>query len=122
MEITIAELRQDGFNRELLKKSEAWDKLYSVLGKDAPRKRLLHVDYKEKRQDMNRSHVLYQPPGVSDKQMIASLMQMYGERGCTVSGIIEVDGQCRVTAVHYVRPGFLEECVQDLAEIFQGCN
>lgn len=117
MKITIAELRQNGFSRELLKKSEAWDELYSVLGKDAPRKRLLHVDYKERGRDMNRSHVLYQPLGVSDEQMIASLMQTYEERGCTVSGIIEIDSQCRVTAVHYVRPGFLEECVQDLAQM-----
>ncbi len=122
MRITIAELKQNGFSKELLKRSEVWDKLYSVLGENAPRKRLLHVDYKGKGRDMNRSHILYQPLGVRDGEMIASLMRAYEARGCTVSGIVEVDGQCRITAVHYVRPGFLEECVQDLAETAKGHN
>lgn len=120
MRITMVELKQ--FSKELLKRSEAWDKLYSALGRYAPEKRLLHVDYKEKGRDMNRSHILYQPLGVSDGDMIASLMRAYDARGCTVSGIVEVDGQCRIAAIHYVRPGFLEECVQDLAEMAKGHN
>ena len=78
------------------------------------------MDYKEKGQDMNRSHVLYQPSGIDDKQMIAMVMEAYKERGCTVSAIIEVDDGLRMIGVHYVRPGFLEECRQDMMKMFQG--
>ena len=115
-------LHVDESSKALLGQSETLDMIYSRLGAYAPRKRLLHVDYKEKGRDMNRSHVLYQPPGVSDGEIVASLMGTYKERGCTVSAIIEVDDSLRMIGVHYVRPGFLEECRQDMMKMSQGCD
>lgn len=122
MKIKIAEIRAirvDSFNRGLLEQAKAVDMVYSRLGEHAPRKRLLHVDYKERGQDMNRSHVIWQPVGVSDEEMISHLMRVYKEQGCIVSAIIEVDDECQMMGVHYVRPGFTEECRRDVMELFQ---
>ena len=41
-------VKSNGFDRGLLERSKPLDLMYSQLGSFAPRKRLLHVDYKEK--------------------------------------------------------------------------
>lgn len=123
MKIAAAEtkgVQVNGFNKDLLKRLEALDMLYSSLGSLAPKKRLLHVDYKEKGRDMNISLIAYQPAGTGDAQMVADTKRLFEERGCSVSAIIEVDDEFRMIGVHYIRPGFLEECRQDMIKMPQG--
>lgn len=108
------------FSKELLERSPL-DDMYAEYGEYAPRKRFMHVDYKdEDGRDMHRSHVFYQLPDMDDEKIILCLMAMYEVRGCAVSAILEVDSDCRAMKAHYIRPGFLEECAQEVEKMLKG--
>ncbi len=109
-----------GFDRELMQRIEAFDMLGPCLGSLAPKKRFLQVDYKEKGCDMHRSLAVYPPDGMDDGQMVSTVKQSFEGQRLVVSSIVEVDSKGRMIAVHYVRPGFLKECRQDMIKMFQG--
>ena len=98
-----------GFDRELMQRIEAFDMLGPCLGSLAPKKRFLH-----------RSLAVYPPDGMDDGQMVSTVKQSFEGQRLVVSSIVEVDSKGRMIAVHYVRPGFLKECRQDMIKMFQG--
>lgn len=122
MEKCIVGIQVGEFDKKLLKQAKVWEGWYSALGECAPRKRLLQVDYKEKGQDMHQSLALYQPPDMSDEEMIAAITQCFEEQRRTVSAIVEVDDKGYMTAPLYACPGFLEECREYMIKMFQKGN
>lgn len=105
------------FDKDLLENSMKMDALYQSLGANAPKKRLLHMDYKENGTDKNISVAVYQNSGMSDETIVSELIKTYAAQGRTVGCVGEVDGSGFPSAILYVAPWYVDECREELGVI-----
>lgn len=68
------------FDENLLEKSEIMDTLLSPFGENAPKKRLLVIDYKEQGVDKHINLAAYQYKGMTDQDLISSLIDTVHKR------------------------------------------
>lgn len=110
----------DGFDKDLMHRSETFDTMLHALGGSMPKKRLLQIDYKENGIDKHVSVAVYRhEPVADDKSLIQEIQNEYAKQGKKVSAIVEMDELGQPKAMLYVAPGFLEECMKETINILR---
>lgn len=107
------------FDENLLEKSEIMDTLLSPFGENAPKKRLLVVDYKEQGVDKHINLAAYQYKGMTDQDLISSLIIEYAKQDKLVMSVGEVDSNCQPVQQLYLAPGYLKECMEEIMKFFK---
>lgn len=110
----------DGFDKDLMHRSETFDTMLHALGGSMPKKRFLQIDYKENGIDKHVSVAVYQhEPVADDKSLIQEIQSEYVKQGKKVSAIMEMDGYGQPKSILYMTPEFLEECMTEAIKFFQ---
>lgn len=111
----------DGFDKDLLHRSETLDAMLRALGGSMPKKRFLQIDYKENGMDKHISVATYQHEPMTDgKLLIREIQEEYTKQGKKISAIMEMDGYGQPKSILYMAPGFMEECMADGIKYFRG--
>lgn len=107
------------FDRNLLEKSEIMGTLLSPFGENAPKKRLLVVDYKEQGVDKHINLAAYQYKGMTDQDLTSSLIIEYAKQDKLVMSVVEVDSNCQPVQQLYLAPGYLKECMEEIKNFLE---
>lgn len=123
MDRKIGIIMMDGFDKDLLHRSETFDKILGSLGGNTPKKRLLQIDYKENGIDKHVSVAAYQhEPVADDKSLVNGIQKEYAKQGKKVSAIMEMGGSGQPESILYIAPGFMDECIADAVKFFRKGN
>ena len=104
-------------DKDLLQRSEQMDLLFAPLGKYAPKRRLVWVDYKKNGIDMHVSLAFYSLYGMTDEAIVAEMIRDFARQGKKIGSIVEVDPDGELVGWLYIEPGYFGECVREAIEL-----
>ena len=88
------------------------DVLLSQFGENAPKKRLLVIDYEERGADKHDDLAAYQYRNMTDVDLINGLVIKYAKQDKWVTSIVEVDSNYHWMRQLYIAPGFLNKIIK----------